>query len=84
MTFTNRQGLRCANATAAAPTPGEKTNKQKNSKEAKEPTLKERKQNKKEKGFCIKMGSDESRFNVSLTVRGKLTRQCPQFTVFEA
>ena len=29
------------------------------------------------------MGIDEIRFNVSLTVRGKLTRQCPQFTVFE-
>ena len=25
--------------------------------------------------FCIKMGSDESRFNVSLTVRSKVTRQ---------
>ena len=28
--------------------------------------------------FCIKMGSDESRFNVSLIVRDKVTRQCPQ------
>ena len=27
---------------------------------------------------CIKMGSDESRFNVSLIVRDKVTRQCPQ------
>ena len=27
---------------------------------------------------CIKMGSDESHFNVSLTVRDKVTRQCPQ------
>ena len=30
--------------------------------------------------FCIKMGSDESRFNVSLTGRDKVTRQCPQTT----
>ena len=30
--------------------------------------------------FCIKMGSDGSRFNVSLTVMGKVTRQCPQVT----
>ena len=28
-------------------------------------------------GFCIKMGSNESRFNVSLVVRDKVTRQCP-------
>ena len=27
---------------------------------------------------CIKMGSDESNFNVSLIVRDKVTRQCPQ------
>ena len=27
---------------------------------------------------CIKMGSDESRFKVSLTVRDKITRQWPQ------
>ena len=27
---------------------------------------------------CIKMGSDESLFNVSLIVRNKVTRQCPQ------
>ena len=33
--------------------------------------------------FCIKMGSDESHFNVSLIVRDKLTRQCPQTTTFE-
>ena len=26
----------------------------------------------------IKMGSDESHFNVSLTARDKVTRQCPQ------
>ena len=29
------------------------------------------------------MGSDESHFNVSLIVRGKVTRQCPQTTTFE-
>ena len=29
------------------------------------------------------LGSDESRFNVSLTVRDKVTRQCPQTTIFE-
>jgi len=28
--------------------------------------------------FCIKMGSVESHFNVPLTVRDKVTRQCPQ------
>ena len=33
---------------------------------------------------CIKMGSDESHsVNVSLTVRDKVTRQCPQTTTFE-
>ena len=32
---------------------------------------------------CIKMGSDESHFNVSLTVRHKVTRQCPQTPTFE-
>ena len=32
---------------------------------------------------CIKMGSDDSHFNVSLVVRDKLTRQCPQTTTFE-
>ena len=32
---------------------------------------------------CIKTGSDESHFNVSLTVRDKVTRQCPQATTFE-
>ena len=31
---------------------------------------------------CIKVGSDDSRFNVSLTVREKVTRQCPQTTAF--
>ena len=29
---------------------------------------------------CIKMGSDESHFNVSLIVRDKVTRQYPQTT----
>ena len=33
--------------------------------------------------FCIKVGSDESPFNVSLIVRGNVTRQCPQTTTFE-
>ena len=32
---------------------------------------------------CIKVGSDESHFNVSLTVKEKVTRQCPQTTTFE-
>ena len=32
---------------------------------------------------CIKMGSDESRFNVSLIVRDKVIRPCPQTTTFE-
>ena len=32
---------------------------------------------------CIKMGSDESHFNVSVIVRDKVTRQCPQTTAFE-
>ena len=32
--------------------------------------------------FCIKVGSDESHFNVSLIVRDKGTRQCPQTTTF--
>ena len=32
---------------------------------------------------CIKMGSDESSFNVSFIVRDKVTRQCPQTTTFE-
>ena len=30
----------------------------------------------------IKMGSDESHFNISLIVRDKVTRQCPQTTTF--
>ena len=29
------------------------------------------------------MGTDESHFNVSLIVRDKITRQCPQTTTFE-
>ena len=33
--------------------------------------------------FCIKVGSEESHFNVSLIVRDKVTRQCPQTTTFE-
>ena len=32
---------------------------------------------------CIKMGSDENHFNVSLIVRDKVTRLCPQTTTFE-
>ena len=32
---------------------------------------------------CINMGSDESHFNVSLIVRDKVTRRCPQTTTFE-
>ena len=32
---------------------------------------------------CIKMASDESRFNVSLIVRDQVTRQCPQTTACE-
>ena len=32
---------------------------------------------------CIQMGSDESHFNVLLTVRGKVTRQCLETTTFE-
>ena len=32
---------------------------------------------------CIEMDSDESHFNVSLIVRDKVTRQCPQTTTFK-
>ena len=32
---------------------------------------------------CIKMGSDESRFNVSLIVRDNVTRKGPQTTTYE-
>ena len=35
-----------------------------------------------QKDFCIKVGSDESHFNVPLVVRDKVTRQCPQTTTF--
>ena len=31
---------------------------------------------------CIKMGSNESYFNVALIVMGKVTRQCPQTKTF--
>ena len=33
--------------------------------------------------LCIKMGSDESHFNVSVGRDGQITRQCPQTTIFE-
>ena len=33
--------------------------------------------------LCIKVGTDESHFNVSLIVRDKVTRQCPQTTIFK-
>ena len=32
---------------------------------------------------CIKTGSDESHFNVSLIVRDKVTKRCPQTTNIE-
>ena len=32
---------------------------------------------------CVKMGSDESHFDVSLIVRDKVIRRCPQTTTFE-
>ena len=32
---------------------------------------------------CIKVGSDESHFNVSLIMKDKVTRQCPQTTILE-
>ena len=32
---------------------------------------------------CIKMGSDETHFNVSMIVRDKIRRQCIQTTAFE-
>ena len=31
---------------------------------------------------CVKMDSDKSHFNVSLIVRDKVTKQCPQTTIF--
>ena len=36
-----------------------------------------------QKDFYIKMGSDVSHFNVSLTVKDTVTRQHPQATTFE-
>ena len=36
-----------------------------------------------ENDTCITMGCGESHFNVSLIVRDKVTRQCPQTTTFE-
>ena len=33
--------------------------------------------------FCVRMGSSGSDFNHSLTVRDKVTRQCPLTTTFE-
>ena len=33
--------------------------------------------------YSIKIGSDESHFIVSLIVRDKVTRQCPQTATFE-
>ena len=32
---------------------------------------------------CVMMGCDENHSNVLLTVRDKITRQCPQTTTFE-
>ena len=32
---------------------------------------------------CIKMGSDKRHFNIPLTVTDKVTRQCPETTIFE-
>ena len=32
---------------------------------------------------CIRIGSDESYLNVSLIVRDKVTKQCPQTTTFD-
>ena len=33
--------------------------------------------------FCIKMGSNENHFNVSLIMKNKVTRQCLQTTTSE-
>ena len=33
--------------------------------------------------FCIKVGSDESHLNCVISVRDKVTRQCPQTTSSE-
>ena len=35
------------------------------------------------KGFCIKMGSDESHFNVSLNCEGQSHKTRPQITLLE-
>ena len=35
-----------------------------------------------QKDWCIKMGSNESRYSVSLLVRDKVTRQCAQTPTF--
>ena len=32
---------------------------------------------------CVKMGSDERHFNVSLIVRDNVRRRCPETTTFE-
>ena len=32
---------------------------------------------------CIKVGSDEKHFNISLIVRDEVTRRCPQTTICE-
>ena len=32
---------------------------------------------------CTKIGSDENHFNVSLILKDKVTRQCPQTTILE-
>ena len=33
--------------------------------------------------ICIKLGSDESHFNVSLILWDKVSKQCPQTTTYE-
>ena len=33
--------------------------------------------------FCIKVGSNESHFNVSFIMKDEVIRQCPQTTTFE-
>ena len=33
--------------------------------------------------FCIQIGSDESHYNLSFILRGKVTGQCPQATAFK-
>ena len=34
--------------------------------------------------LCVKVGSDADHFNVSLTAKSKVTRQCPETTTFGA